>query len=217
MTTLTETAAQVAALIPRFSWKIMDEDQRDELIENVVLPRYMATTADGTQLGPAWWAGALGAETAGTIRGRIRRLKARSEAQDERPIAAGPNATQKGSIRGAKAALRKHPELATALLDDPEVAEAIESAVHASRSRRLDHDLRPIERDRDAEVKRACNTIVGALDAAEKGLIVLDQSTYATMHWTQRAMAEAVAKEGDISELTQQTVEGAEAFLRGAS
>lgn len=75
MSKLNETAADVAALIPRYSWEIMDEEQRDELMETIILPRYMKTTADGTKLTPTWWGETVGA-TAEAIRGRVKRLRA---------------------------------------------------------------------------------------------------------------------------------------------
>lgn len=84
MSPITETLADVAALIPRYSWEIMDEEQRDELMANVVLPRYMQTTADGIELGPTAWAEMVGA-TAESIRGRVRRLQqSQKEANGER-------------------------------------------------------------------------------------------------------------------------------------
>lgn len=74
MTDLQETFADVTALIPRYSWEIMDEEQRDELMAKVVLPRYMKTTSDGVQLGPTAWAEMVGA-TARAIESRVYRLR----------------------------------------------------------------------------------------------------------------------------------------------
>lgn len=71
---LNETLADVAALIPRYSWEIMDEEQRDDLMERIVLPRYMQTTVDGVQLGPKAWSEMIGA-TPDAVDGRVRRLK----------------------------------------------------------------------------------------------------------------------------------------------
>jgi hypothetical protein len=84
MMVLTETAADVVALIPRHAWLLMDEEQRDALMADVVLPRYMETTTDGIQLGPTWWAEAVGA-TAEAIRKRVDRLRqSQTEDADER-------------------------------------------------------------------------------------------------------------------------------------
>lgn len=121
---LRETAEQVAALIPRYSWEIMDEDQRDALMVKVVLPRYGKTTKDGTKLGPTWWAEAIGAETPAVIRGRVGRLKSRSEGVSERPA---PWIENRG-LRAAKQALRD-PQLAAEVLSDPTARAIASSAI----------------------------------------------------------------------------------------
>lgn len=79
---LSETFSEVAALIPRYSWEVMDEQQKDWLMEQVVLPRYMETTADGVQLGPTVWADVLGASS-GAIRKRVERLRSSRKSADE--------------------------------------------------------------------------------------------------------------------------------------
>lgn len=135
MEQLSETAGQVAAEIPRFSWLLMDEEQRDDLMENVVLPRYMKTTVDGVQLGPTWWAEAVGA-TMSAIENRVRRLRKAQDSEGVESSRSGPTSTQRASVRSARSAIRKHPELARELLADEEVA----SSVVADRDtrRRLD-------------------------------------------------------------------------------
>lgn len=108
MTNLSETFADVAALIPRYSWEIMDEEQRDDLMAKVVLPRYMQTTADGVQLGPTAWADMVGA-TAGAIRMRVDRLKAKQGADPERTRAHWTEGSREQ--RNAKSVLRTTPEI----------------------------------------------------------------------------------------------------------
>ena len=72
---LPERLEQVINLIPLYSWSLMTEEQRDELMAGVVLPRYMKTTSDGTKLTPSTWGAILGA-SADSIRKRVERLKA---------------------------------------------------------------------------------------------------------------------------------------------
>lgn len=156
--TLTETAAEIAALIPRYSWEIMDEEQRDDLMAKVVLPRYMMTTADGIQTGPTFWAEMVGA-TAHAIRGRVQRLRqSQNETEDERARALSPS-----TERHVKSGLRKEPGLiaamATELHDDPEYVAAIASAssqIDAKREQRQ-VDRRRVEKgltEQEAEFER---------------------------------------------------------------
>jgi hypothetical protein len=108
---LGETAADVAALIPRHAWLLMDEEQRDVLMRDVVLPRYMETTTDGVALGPTWWAQAVGA-TAEAIRARVQRLRqGQSQTGAERS-----RALSDSRVRHARSALREA---------EPEVVERI--------------------------------------------------------------------------------------------
>jgi hypothetical protein len=79
-----ETAADVAALIPRYSWELMDERQRDDLMVGIVLPRYRKTTSDGVRMGPKWWAGLVGA-TENSVQKRIERLRAKGKTDDKFP------------------------------------------------------------------------------------------------------------------------------------
>lgn len=122
MSKLNETAEEVAALIPRFSWQLMDEEQRDDLMENVVLPRYMQTTSDGTNLGPTWWAATLGA-TDEAIKRRIYRLRDKISGT-EMGSRAEPN-----SRAGRAAATLRDPDKAAAVLEDPEVRAAVRKAL----------------------------------------------------------------------------------------
>lgn len=113
MTNLTETFSDVAALIPRYSWEIMDEEQKDALMEKVVLPRYMDTTADGVKLGPTAWAEMVGA-TAEMIRKRVERLRESQKAASEgRTLAHWTERTREQ--RNTRAVLRKVPEIVTEL------------------------------------------------------------------------------------------------------
>lgn len=136
MSKLNETAEQVAALIPRFSWMLMDEEQRDDLMENVVLPRYMQTTSDGTNLGPTWWAEALGASS-GAVQKRIERLRKAQDSQESGTTRAEPN-----SRAGRAAATLRDPEKAAAVLRDPEARRAVLKALddeHETRARKSEH------------------------------------------------------------------------------
>lgn len=123
---LQETFADVAALIPRYSWEIMDEEQRDDLMGRVVLPRYMETTADGVQLGPTAWGEMVGA-TAHAIRGRVQRLQASQNSGDgER----ARTESQKSSVRHARTVLRNAPpEEIAELLDTPEIRTKVNRAL----------------------------------------------------------------------------------------
>ena len=148
---LNETAAEVAALIPRFAWHLMDDDQRDDLCRDVILPRYMSDTSDGVALGPTWWAEQIGS-TPTTIKFRVRRLKQKASVAATPEAIAKPSEAQKGAVRGAKHSIKKHPELAAKLVD-PEVAAAIVADPEANRAisrARQEHD---IDRQAVAEVK----------------------------------------------------------------
>lgn len=63
------------------------------------------------------------------LESRVRRAQARLRRSEEDSSASPslPTESQKGQIRGAKAAIRKHPELAAELLRDPQVAKALGS------------------------------------------------------------------------------------------
>jgi hypothetical protein len=134
---LAETAQEVAALIPRFSWQLMDEEQRDDLMENVVLPRYMQNTSDGAHLGPTWWAEVVGA-SAGAIRKRIERLRRAQETDNPAGTRAEPN-----SRSGRAAATLRDPDKAAEILSDPDVRASVLRALDQSdmsNTRRLIRD-----------------------------------------------------------------------------
>jgi hypothetical protein len=160
MTHLRESAAQVAALIPRFSWQVMDEDQRTELIEKVVVPRYNAVTSDGQRLGPSWWATTLGAHRK-AIEARVSRFRRSEQVQ----AAAGqrPSVSAQQHIRSARSAIRKHPELVEEMVKDPEVRAAIEKATAPEPK-----PSKPAP-SMDEKVEKAVNTIVNAKLAQHAG------------------------------------------------
>lgn len=137
MTNITETLADVAALIPRYSWEIMDEEQRDDLMENVVLPRYMQTTADGVQLGPTAWADMVGAG-AQAIRMRVSRLQQSQNDDDAERTRTLRN--QQGSQRHARKVLRDaDPEQIADLMQEPSVRLKVRQAL--AQSEPAPHDL----------------------------------------------------------------------------
>jgi hypothetical protein len=104
---LNETLSDVAALIPRYSWEIMDEQQKDDLMEKVVLPRYMETTADGVQLGPKAWAEMVGASPA-AVKNRVQRLQT-SQQEKGATGARAPWTQGQREQRNARAVLRDAP------------------------------------------------------------------------------------------------------------
>jgi len=105
MEMLPERLEQVINLIPQYSWSLMTEEQRDELMSGIVLPRYMATTSDGTKLTPSVWAAILGA-TPTAIKMRVHRLKA-SQKSDASTVTSALTKNEAGSLRSAKSALTK--------------------------------------------------------------------------------------------------------------
>lgn len=125
---LTETLADVAARLQRASWDVMDEEQRDEVMANVVVPRWGMVTADGFTLKATKWADLLGT-TEQTIRGRFRRLNSRSEGDSDRPTS-GLTEAQKADRRAARQLLR-NPDTAAELLSDPDVQAAVEDVIAA--------------------------------------------------------------------------------------
>ena len=199
---LQETAAQVAALIPRWSWQLMDDDQRDDLLQHVVLPRYKSVTSDGVKLGPTWWAEAVGASS-GAIQKRVERLRSKASDDSEKTTLA-PSASDKGSIRGAKTALRKHPEMAAQLLDDPDVAAAIEDARHAIIDDELDRRRKDVRRDKGPRGKTVTaldgTGVVLAMQAADRRMdeatSIVEQSNPAQFSDEERALIEEYV--GDV-------------------
>lgn len=126
---LAQTLAEIGEEVSRQSWVLLDEDERDDLMRNVIVPRWGETTADGVVLKATAWARMLGA-TEPAIKNRYQRLT-RSEAEstsDDTGSPSEPTESQEGQIRGAKAAIRRHPELAEELVKDPEVERALRQA-----------------------------------------------------------------------------------------
>lgn len=123
---LKETAAEVAALIPRYSWEIMDEEQRDELMVNVVLPRYMETTADGAKLGPTWWAEQIGG-TARAFESRVYRIRQSQSGN----VDAGQHARHTRSER-AKSVLRNADEQTVEEIVSALPTQAVERIMHSA-------------------------------------------------------------------------------------
>jgi len=129
MTDLRETLADVEHLIPRYSWEIMDEQQKDDLMKKVILPRYMKTTMDGVQLGPTVWSEMLGA-TMSAIESRVRRLRSSQSNDNETSARRFPASTE----RAARQVLREaSPDEITALVDGLTPTQAAKIAAAADR------------------------------------------------------------------------------------
>jgi len=138
---LNETADEVAALIPRYSWELMDEEQRDALMEKVVMPRHGLTTRDGVTLTYGWWGDAIGAHPE-AVKSRIQRLRAKLSQDDTGPRAE-PN------TRTARAATTlKNPDNAREILSDPDVRASVMKALDTERETRSDHPA-PTSQRRD--------------------------------------------------------------------
>lgn len=126
---LTESLADIQSKLTRFTWEVMDEEQRDEVMNKVVLPRWGKTTRDGHMLKGTLWAEILGT-TVRTIEARHHRLEQRlrrSEGSSEATRLA-MSESQKQNIRGVKAVARD-PEAAKKLVEDPEVRAALKEAM----------------------------------------------------------------------------------------
>lgn len=130
MSNLTESAAEIAALIPQYSWEIMDEEQRDDLMEKIVLPRYMKTTADGVQTGPTFWSELLGA-TSNAIQKRIERLRQSQISDDEAP---SRRAVRPDMRRQAKTVLRRDPKVIEDMVEELHDEPAFQAAVASANS-----------------------------------------------------------------------------------
>ena len=141
VTELKETAAEVAALIPRYSWELMDEEQRDTLMEKVVLPRHGEVTTDGVTLTYRWWGDAIGAHPE-AVKSRILRLRAK-KAGAESASRAEPN-----SRAGRAATTLKDPDKAREILSDPNVRASVMKALDTERETRSDHPA-PTSQRRD--------------------------------------------------------------------
>jgi hypothetical protein len=115
MDVLNERLEQVINLIPKYSWSLMDEAQKDELMVGIVLPRYMATTADGTKLTPSTWGAILGASS-GSIQKRVERLKA-SQKSAGQPTTNSLTANEQAGLRSAKSTLLRKDDAVEALVE----------------------------------------------------------------------------------------------------
>lgn len=124
-TRLTESLADIQSKLTRFTWEVMDEEQRDETMKTVVLPRWGKVTRDGHMLKGTLWAEILGT-TVTTVDARIKRLKARSETISGR--AAGLDDNSKREVRGARAVAR-NPQMLKEFVKDPEVRAALVEAM----------------------------------------------------------------------------------------
>lgn len=130
--TVRESAAEVAALIPRYQWELMDEGQRDDLIEQIVLPRYMKTTSDGVQMGPKWWGDLVGASQP-AVKNRIQRLQKGEKPGDDAGSTSAMTENDQARLRGAKSILRRHPEAASKLVEGLPEAQRLALAQEATK------------------------------------------------------------------------------------
>jgi hypothetical protein len=140
-TALAESAAEVTALIPRHAWSLMDEDQRDALMREVVLPRYMAVTADGVKLGPSWWAGAVGASPA-AIKNRVQRLRQSQRSSNGRGSRHTSASRTLSALRDPQRRQHAFSELDDNQLDDIRDAAATVK-IHRRRARQHEMEAEP--------------------------------------------------------------------------
>jgi hypothetical protein len=126
MDVLNERLEQVINLIPKYSWSLMDEAQKDELMAGIVLPRYMATTSDGTKLTPSVWAAILGASP-GAIQKRVERLKANQKSPDQATTHAVTD-NERSAMRTVKSTLARKPGAAEALVESLPLETRVEVA-----------------------------------------------------------------------------------------
>lgn len=165
--TLRETEAQVRAAMPSYAWEIMDDDQRDAYVKKVIAKRYMKRTKDGVDLGPSWWGKALGC-TPKTITMRVSRIKAADQGE---PARAGHlSDAERAHIRGAAAALRKHPEAIYDVLKHPEALEAATDAVLSGAGQTGTRSDRHHAERRGLDVIRFLTTVSSACERAIKHL-----------------------------------------------
>lgn len=186
---LHETEAEVIAVIGQRITAVYDE----------IYPRYNKRTSDGVVLDVDWW------------------LRQYPELERQKLLAAmtyrrkgpdqvgAPTSSDKGSIRSARSAIKKHPELAKELLSDPDtfqvVSEAIEeqkadvieatTGIHPRRAPRTpeekaDHARRQEEADKIFE---------GLLQAAGDLALLSDPAT--TMRNLRQFVALAVQTKAD--------------------
>jgi len=174
MDVLHERLEQVINLIPKYSWSLMDEAQKDELMAGIVLPRYMATTSDGTKLTPSTWAAILGT-TASAVRGRVQRLKA-SQTPVDPARAHAVTDNERSAMRTVKSTLARKPGAAEALVESL----PLETRVEVAKALAASAQSTPIsgKRQRDsaaanAPLSRAVNSF-----AAQVGTVsLIDRAT----------------------------------------
>ena len=172
MELLPERLEQVVSLIPQYSWSLMTEEQKDELMSGIVLPRYMATTSDGTKLTPTVWGAILGA-TAASIRGRVDRLKAKIPA-DTRSHAVTTN--ERSAMRTVKSALARKEGAAEALVESLPLEERIKVAkalAESTKSAPVSGKRQKASKAANAPLNRAVNSF-----AAQVGTVsLIDRAT----------------------------------------
>jgi len=119
-----ETAAEIEALLI---------SSIEALFSEVIFPNYGKVTSDGVKLGPTWWTQKLEAQgivmAVHAIESRVSRWRKRTRSETESDLTSSPTDNQAASIRSAKSALRQHPELAGAFVEDPEIRRALNRAV----------------------------------------------------------------------------------------
>ena len=170
---LHERLEQVVNLIPRYSWSLMDEEQKDELMSGIVLPRYMATTSDGTKLTPSTWGAILGA-SAGSIQKRVERLKAsRKPAAD---AATSLTKNEAATLRSTKSMLTKKPDAVSALVESLPLENRVEMAkalAASTQSSPVSGKRQKASEAANAPLKRAVNSF-----AAQVGTVsLIDRAT----------------------------------------
>jgi hypothetical protein len=196
MSDLKETLADVTALIPRYSWEIMDEEQRDELMAKVVLPRYGKTTADGVKLGPTTWAQMFGAGS-NVIANRVLRLR-ESEKRAAETITRTEPEWKRASRRHAKLVLREADpdELAELFRSDERIATNVAKAAQRSQETRQDEVRREQkERAPDLVHRAGFNEVAGELLRIKRayGSALNTARELKLDSWEAEALAEQVA------------------------
>lgn len=144
-TAVRETLAQVKELLQIQSWNLMDEDQRDALMQNVIVPRWGMTTADGHELKGTLW-GKLTGATAKAIENRYYRLTAPGQTASDQGECNGPGAlteNQKNAVRKAKQVL-SDPVLSEHVVETLAADPALEAKVYkaANQKREQAHNER---------------------------------------------------------------------------
>lgn len=169
MEVLHERLDQVINLIPQYSWSLMSEEQKDDLMSGIVLPRYMATTSDGTKLTPSVWGAILGA-TANSIQKRVQRLKA-SQKQGDQPTPNSLTPNEQAGLRSTKSTLLRKEGAAEALVESLPLENRVELAKALAASTKSTPVSKKTEKDSkaaNAPLNRAVNSF-----AAQVGTVSL--------------------------------------------